>query len=43
MPAAAFLLDSRGTIAVRQVRANPSVLEKALCRLLKLPEPPAGP
>ena len=40
MPDAAFLLDSRGTILVRQARAGAPSLEKALRKLLKVSGPP---
>jgi len=40
MPDAAFLLDSRGTIVLRQPRADPAALRKELSRLLRVTEPP---
>jgi len=40
MPDAAFLLDPRGTILVRQVRTGAASLERELTRLLEVPEPP---
>jgi len=40
MPDAAFLLDPRGKILVRQARTGPASLEKELRRLLEVPGPP---
>jgi len=40
MPDAAFLLDPRGKILMRQARAGAASLEKELRRLLEVPEPP---
>ncbi len=40
MPDAAFLLDPRGKILVRQVRTGPASLAKELARLLEVPGPP---
>ena len=39
MPDAAFLLDPRGTIVLRQTQAGAAALEKELRRLLKIPNP----
>jgi hypothetical protein len=40
MPDAAFLLDRKGMIAARQVKANPVGLDRELRRLLEVPDPP---
>ena len=40
MPEAAFLLDRKGVIAARQVRASASGLDRELRRLLHVPDPP---
>jgi peroxiredoxin len=40
IPEAAFLLDSHGTIQLRQAQAGAASLQKELMRLLKLQEPP---